>query len=82
MMREGGEGGEGREGGEGGEGRGRRAEVAVHYNSTITRPQEEQRLRNYMDNPPCGPVVIVGPEGCGKSNLLKKVFVPHLQVKY
>lgn len=41
--------------------------------SSLNRPNEEKVLLNHIQNPPSGPIVMVGPEGIGKSILLKKV---------
>jgi len=46
----------------------------VHPPLSIVRRAEEKILRQFFASPPSGPSVVIGPEGAGKSSLLKKIF--------
>eukprot|EP01133_Synstelium_polycarpum_P012468 gene12468-14627_t len=38
------------------------------------REKEEKYLSSFLESPPVGPVCIVGPDGCGKSYIVKKIL--------
>ena len=47
--------------------------IAIVSYFVYTRSYEEQFIRSYLSGVPARPLVIVGPEGCGKSTLIRKV---------
>eukprot|EP01132_Coremiostelium_polycephalum_P005415 gene5415-6754_t len=41
---------------------------------TFNREKEENYLNTFLSSPPLGPIVIVGPEGSGKSHIVRKLL--------
>ncbi|EGG20309.1 hypothetical protein DFA_07432 [Cavenderia fasciculata] len=45
----------------------------LNINNQIPREKEEAYLSSFLASAPVGPVCIVGPDGCGKSHILKRI---------
>ncbi|KAN0021509.1 hypothetical protein ACTFIU_010109 [Dictyostelium citrinum] len=45
-----------------------------HSNISFNREKEVNYLNSFLSSPPLGPIVIVGPEGCGKSHIVRRVL--------
>ncbi|KAF2076761.1 hypothetical protein CYY_001950 [Polysphondylium violaceum] len=49
-------------------------EQRMYTNISFNRDREEESLNKFLQSPPLGPIVVVGPEGSGKSHIMKKIL--------
>eukprot|EP01124_Arcella_intermedia_P008206 TRINITY_DN15148_c0_g1_i1.p1 TRINITY_DN15148_c0_g1~~TRINITY_DN15148_c0_g1_i1.p1 ORF type:complete len:533 (+),score=123.52 TRINITY_DN15148_c0_g1_i1:96-1601(+) len=45
-----------------------------HFSFPLLLRKEEKTIKQYLEYPPIGPLVLIGPDGTGKSTLLKSIF--------